>query len=218
MYRPVIVTPPVIKPVTLTEVKAALDIGYTAKDDLISGLIDAATAHLDGWTGILGRCLCEQIWRQDFDDFRSCMRLPLFPVTSIVSVKYIDTSGAQQTIDDGSYSLREDALGALVRFATSYSFPPLNTEGPAVSVEYVAGYLDTPAVDEIEADPEADPPVEGVAAVPRLSNVPAGIKQAMMLMIRQWFDNPSAAIVGTVVSPMPFAVDALLAPYRRVRF
>lgn len=218
MHRPVLVTPPVIKPVSLAEVKAALDIGYTAKDDLINGLIAAATSYLDGWTGILGRCLCEQTWRQDFDDFRSCLRLPLFPVSSVSSIRYVDTSGVQQTIGGGSYTLREDALGAYVRFATDFSFPPLNTEGAAVSIEYVAGYLDTPAVDAVEADPAADPPVEAVAAAPRLSNVPAAIKQAMLLMIRQWFDNPSAVNVGTIVSPMPFAVDALLAPYRRIKF
>ncbi len=218
MYRPVLVTPPVIKPVSLAEVKAALDIGYTAKDDLINGLVAAATTYLDGWTGVLGRCLCEQTWRQDFDDFRSCLRLPLFPVQSVSSIKYVDTGGAQQTIDANSYALREDALGAYVRFSTDYSFPPLNAEGAAVGVEYVAGYLDTPAADAVEADPEADPPVEAAAAVPRSSNVPEAIKQAMHMMIRQWFDNPSNAVVGVTVAPMPMAVDALLAPYRRVRF
>ena len=43
MYHPVLVTAPTIKPITLTEAKAALDIGYTDKDTLITGLIAAAT-------------------------------------------------------------------------------------------------------------------------------------------------------------------------------
>jgi hypothetical protein len=52
MYRPVLVAAPAIKPITLTEAKAALDISYTDKDTLIQGLIAAAIAHLDGWSGI----------------------------------------------------------------------------------------------------------------------------------------------------------------------
>lgn len=218
MYRPVLVAPPVIKPVTLAEVKEGLDIGYVEKDALINGLIDAATTYLDGWTGILGRCLCEQTWRQDFNDFRSCLRLPLFPVISIESVNYTDTAGAEQTVAAENYSLRNDDLGAYIEFISTFSFPSLNAAGAAVSVEYVVGYADTPAVDAVEADPEADPPIEAVEAVPRLSNVPAAIKQAIMLLVRQWFDTPSAVNVGTIVSPMPFAVDALLAPFRRVKF
>lgn len=200
MYRPVLVTPPAIKPVTLTEVKAALDIGYTAKDDLLNGLIDAATSYLDGWTGILGRCLVEQTWRQDFNDFRSCLRLPLFPVISVSSVKYTDTVGAEQTIAAPDYSLRNDDLGAYVEFVSTYSFPALNAEGSSVRAQYVAGYANGGTVPSLT------------------STVPAAIKQAMFLMIRQWFDNPSNAVVGVTVASMPMAVDALLAPYRRIRF
>lgn len=199
MYRPVLVTPPTIKPVTLTEVKAALDIGYTDKDTLITGLIAAATSYLDGWTGVLGRCLCEQTWRQDFDDFRSCLRLPLFPVISITSVKYTDTSGVEQTIDAANYTLRNDELGAYVEFTRTYSFPSLNSEGSAVRVAYLAGYAD-------------------VAGAPKTSSVPDNIKQAIFLMVRQWFDNPTNVIIGQTVEKLPMAVDALLAPYRRVRF
>ncbi len=218
MYRPVLIAPPVIKPLSLSEAKAQLDIGYSEKDDLINGLIDAATSYLDGWTGILGRCLCEQTWRQDYDDFRSRLRLPLFPVISIESVKYSDTNGSEQSVGPEIYSLHSDDLGFYVEFTRSYSFPSLNVQGPAISIQYVAGYTDTPAVDAVAADPEADPPIEAVVAVPRLSNVPASIKQAMLLLLRQWFDNPSAASVGTPVFAMPYAVDALLAPYRRTRF
>lgn len=212
MYRPVLVTPPTIKPVTLTEAKAALDIGYSEKDTLITGLIAAATAYLDGWTGILGRALCEQTWRQDYDSFgswsstrnvpygRPCyfgarQRLPLFPVISIASVKYLDTSGVQQTISSGNYTLKNDEEGAYVEFISTFAYPNIYRESASVSVEYVAGYEDA-----------GDVPV------------PEAIKQAMLLMIRQWFDNPTPVIVGATVEKMPFAVEALLGQFRRNRF
>lgn len=199
MYRPVLVTSPAIKPVTLTEAKAWLDIGYTDKDTVITGLIGAATAHLDGWTGILGRCLCEQTWRQDFDDFRSCLRLPLFPVISITSVKYTDTNGAEQTIASENYTLKNDDLGAYVEFTSSYSFPSLNTESAAVRVTYLAGYAD-------------------IAGTPKTSSVPDDIKNAIALLVRHWFDNPGAVVVGVTAQQLPQGVDALLAKHRRPRF
>jgi len=49
------------------------------------------------------------------------------------------------------------------------------------------------------------------------SDVPAAIRQAMLLLIGQWYDNREAVTVGAAGSPMPMAVDALLAPYRRIR-
>lgn len=193
MYRPVLVTPPTDTPVSLTEAKAQLDVSYTDKDTLITGLIAAATSYLDGWSGILGRCLMPQTWRQDFDCLERCLRLPLFPVTSITSIKYDDADGIEQTIGSSNYELWHDDLGAFVRFVTTYAFPSLDVEKPAVRVTYVAGYPDA-------------------------TTVPAAIKQAMLLMIRHWFDNPTAVSVGVIAQAMPVAVDALLAPYRRVRF
>lgn len=192
MYRPVLVAPPEIKPVTLTEAKAWLDIGYTDKDTVITGLIAAATSHLDGWTGILGRCLCEQTWRQDFDRFARCLRLPLAPVISITSIKYDDEAGDEQTVDSANYELLTDDLGPYVKFLDTYAYPSLHDERPAVRVAYLAGYED--------------------------DAVPADIKHAMVLLVRHWFDNPTAVVVGVTAQALPMSVDALLAKYRRVRF
>lgn len=130
MYRPVLVTAPATMPVTLTEAKAQLDVSYTDKDTLIEGLIAAATAHLDGWSGILGRCLITQTWRQDFDRFNRCLRLPLFPVASITSVKYTDAFEAEQTIANTNYSLLCDDLGYYVEFKDTYSFAAISISGP----------------------------------------------------------------------------------------
>lgn len=196
MYRPVLVTAPAIKPITLTEAKAWLDISYTDKDTVISGLIAAATAHLDGWAGILGRCLCEQTWRQDYDRFNRCLRIPLAPVISITSVKYDDADDVEQTIDPQYYSLLTDDLGPYVKFLDTYSFASLHDERPAVRVTYLAGY----------------PTVAGAWTGPD------DIKHAIALLVRHWFDNPTAVVVGVPAQKMPLAVDALLAKYERKRF
>lgn len=193
MYAPVLVTPPSIKPVTRTEVKAALDIGYADKDTLIDGLIAAATTHFES---ILEMPLCEQSWSQSFDEI--CGRLPLYkePVISITSVKYLDEDGIEQTIDPTDYSLVADDICTAVKFRSGYTAPTLYAVSPAVTVLYKAGYVNAGSSPNFT------------------STVPDDIKQAMFLLIRQWFDNPSAVVVGTTATKMPNAVDALLSPYR----
>lgn len=47
---------------------------------------------------------------------------------------------------------------------------------------------------------------------------PAAIKAAILLLVRHWFDNPSAVVVGVIAQEMPLAVQALTAPYRRICF
>jgi len=200
-YRPVLVTAPATLPVTRALVKVQLDVSYTEKDTLIDGLIAAAVSYLDGWTGILGRCLEEQTWRQDDDTFWRSFPLPLAPVISITSLKYDDVDGVEQAVDPANYSLITKADGcAYVRMIDDFTIPSLKADGsaPRVRVTYKAGY------------PQAGSPAA--------STVPDAIKQAMFLLIRHWFDNPGAVIVGTNAQAMPMAVDALLAPYRRVRF
>lgn len=197
MYRPVLVTAPSAVPITLADAKLHLrvDTADTSQDSVITALISAAVAHLDGWTGILGRCLIAQTWRQDFDRFSRCLRLPLFPVASITSVKYDDESAVSNTVDAANYALLNDDLGAYVEFKTTYSFAGLNVERPAVHVTYVAGDADA-------------------------ASVPQAIKQAMLLLIGAWFENREESAIGVTVAGLPrsVAVDALLSPYRRVRF
>jgi hypothetical protein len=59
---PVLVTPPTDAILTRDEVAGHLRITSTAEDSDLLAFISAATAHLDGWHGILGRCIMPQTW------------------------------------------------------------------------------------------------------------------------------------------------------------
>jgi len=61
---PVRVTAPADRPVTLAEVKNHCRIDHSDDDTLVQSYIDAAVAHVEGWSGVLGRCLVTQTWRQ----------------------------------------------------------------------------------------------------------------------------------------------------------
>jgi uncharacterized phiE125 gp8 family phage protein len=205
-------------PVSLDEAKKHLRVAiYDADgamlpgddDALIDAYIEAAVSHLDGWTGILSRALVEQTWRMDFDRFCTELKLPLGPVIEIVSITWRNDEGQIATIDSDEYLLRTDAGGnAHVRFRSAYSFPTGLYESDPVSVTFKAGYPTTPAVD---ADPEADPPVE---AAPAVSTVPSAIKVAILLMVGHWYENREVTVSDSI-SQLPFAVNALLAPFRR---
>lgn len=190
MYAPTRTVAPAATPISVAEAKLQLRVDHSDDDALIGGLIDSATVYLDGWTGILGRCLVTQTWSQTYDDFCREMRLPL-PAATVTSIISTNAAGvAQSPISDTNYQLLHNALGSFVRFKDAYSFAGDLAEAGAVAITFTAGY--------------------GVAAA-----VPAPIKQAMMLLIANWYQNREAVIVGGY-DELPFGVKALLSPYRRI--
>lgn len=63
MIRTVAPSEPVV---SLTDIKAHLRVDHDDEDTSIEAMEAAAVAHLDGYRGILGRCIRRQKWRQDF--------------------------------------------------------------------------------------------------------------------------------------------------------
>ena len=60
---PTLITAPSADIVSLSDLKAHLRATNPAEDALIASLGAAATSFLDGWTGILGRCIMPQTWQ-----------------------------------------------------------------------------------------------------------------------------------------------------------
>lgn len=96
---------PVGEIVTLPDLKVHLRIDHDDDDALIRSYERAAMALLDGWRGILGRCILEQTWEVSFDH-AGTHRLP-FPDVSEVTAT--DVSG-----DPVAAVLYHDAIGSLV--------------------------------------------------------------------------------------------------------
>lgn len=188
--KPVRTVAPELTPVSLIEAKAHLRVDFDDDDALIAALVDAATAHLDGHTGILGRALVDQTWRQDFYDWPGdrVLRLPLAPVSSVASVKYFNASNVETTVTaSGNYALFEDASGPYIKFTSDFAAPDLYDErDDRIRVTFVAGYGD---------------PAE----------VPAAIRAALLLIVGDLYKNRDAGAVAPNAT-----VSALLQPYRRV--
>lgn len=174
MLAPVRVTPPAITPVSLAEVKADMHIEHDEDDAVIVSLIGSAVDYLDGWRGVLGYCLCEQTWRQDFVTVSFCLPLQLGPVIEIVSVDYA-VNGLSVPIEPEFYTRKTDAGGR-----TRVEIAPGVTIGGAVSVTYVAGH---PTIPEVPAVPGVgDDP--GTPAIPAQSTAPEAIKRAIITFVR----------------------------------
>ena len=130
MLSPVLVTAPTAQPITLDEAKLHLRVDGDDEDTLIDALIAAAAGHLDGYTGILGRCLMPQTWSQEYEIATGDLVLPLGPVSSVVSV----TGGFTE------YRLLKDGRGFFLRLNDGSNWP-----SEAVTVVFVAGAVDVPA-------------------------------------------------------------------------
>ena len=189
MLAPVRTVPPATEPVTLAQAKAHLRVTSDAENTLIAALVSAAVSHLDGWSGILGRCLITQTWRQDFDGF-GCMKLP-FPNVASAVVAYTDENGTSQTLAGSNYHIINGVRGSSIVLSDGGSFPGTASKPDAVRVTFVAGYGDAAAV-------------------------PDGLKAAILLHIGHLFENRAAVEVGATPTVLPLAYEALIAPHRRV--
>jgi uncharacterized phiE125 gp8 family phage protein len=137
--RPVLVTPPAELPVTVGDVKAQCRVDSDDDDATIADMIAAAVSHLDGYAGILGRCMVTQTWSQSFDEFPDgyVIRLP-FPNVSAVTVTYRDADDASQTFT--GYRLATDAGGSILMLNDGATWPDTTDRPDAVTVQMTAGY------------------------------------------------------------------------------
>lgn len=193
MLRPIRVSPPAIAPVSLADAKSAANVDSTDDDVLIQSMIDAAVSHLDGWSGVLGRCLINQTWRISFSDWPFCRYIRLrFPDVSVATVKYFDEDNSEQTVPSEFVTRLEDDRGVIIRFSDGFNFPSVfGDRGDGVQVEFTAGY--------------------GA----QVEDVPKAIRTAILLIVAHWYNNREASIEG-LQSEIPFGASALIAPFRRV--
>lgn len=193
MLSPVRVTAPDETPVSLAETKLHLRVDDDDNNALIEALIQAATDHFDGRTGMLGRAIVTQTWRADMRSWPVGGRiwLPLGDVIEVVSVKYQDVDDIEQTLDPTDYcGPFVNACGTWLERPSSATWPSLFDRQDAASIEWKAGF--------------------GNAAA-----VPAAIKQAILLLVGQWYETRETVVLGQTVAELPFAVTALISPYRR---
>jgi uncharacterized phiE125 gp8 family phage protein len=179
---------PAEEPVSLGEAKAFLRVDDSAEDGLITTLIGAARLHVEGVTG---RALLAQSWRVVLDgwpDDRQ-VKLPVTPFMAVTEVNAYDTAGGAHELPLAQFMSEPDRL----LLPNTVAGMPVLRERQGIEIDYVAGF---------GTEPE---------------DVPADIRQALLLLVGYWFEHRDAVIVAGSGAVVPSGFDRMVASYKRVR-
>lgn len=192
------VTPPASDPLSLAEAKAHLRVTSSDEDGLIAGYILAAREFVENDTH---RRLITQTLDYTIDDrwpcvmargyYRTRIELPVQPVASVTSITYVDSSGVSQTLAADQYVVRTDGPVPYIEQAYGASWPSVRCQPAAITVRFVAG-TDS-------------------------SEVPNPLVQAIRLLVSHQYENREPVNIGNIVTPIDFAIEAFLSPYRFTR-
>lgn len=168
MYALTLLTPPGGEPLSLQEAKLHLKVDVPDDDSYIADLIVAARMHMEAelgraivsstwrmdfdrfpapfcaigdWRGRAYGWGYGHGWSQaqgHRPDFAT-IRIPRSPLQAVNSVKYLDVSGAEQTVDPSTYVVKLSDPGVIAPAFAKY-WPPARFQIAVIQVEFVAGY------------------------------------------------------------------------------
>ena len=186
------------RPITTDDAKEHLRIvDNTDDDDYVDALIDAATTWCEDFCD---RTFADKAYTVAFDDFfgtrielpRPPVRLNAVSSGATVTISYVDTAGATQTLtwaQSGTQDFRldRDHVPALVYPLYLGVWPSVRLDDKSVQITYLAGY--------------------GGHA-----HVPTPAKHAIKMLVGHWYANREA--VGNAGQNVPLGVPALLEPLK----
>jgi uncharacterized phiE125 gp8 family phage protein len=192
--RPVytLTTAPAKEPVTIAEAMAALRVDDSGEIPKLQLLLSAAREFVERQTG---RALISQQWSMSFEDWPSCkdpyprrIYIERAPLISVQAVTYFDTDGVEQTLSTDDYRAQSggaDGYGFIELKADSI-WPDIEDRADAITIEFTAGH--------------------GAAS----TNIPANIRQTVLLLLAHMYDNPAPVNVGNITTELPFGLRALI--------
>lgn len=175
-------TAPAAEPVSVSELRDNLRLDDTSWDaSMLPILIEAGRQAIENETG---RTLIDTTYEIRYDEWpdatnQNWLDLPHGPIDSVTSIKYIDTDGDEQTWSSANYRVDLYSLPGRVTEAFGVAWPSIRDMTGAITIEYVAGY--------------------GTAG----SSVPDALRQAVMLVASDLFENSEGQIVGTIAKINP---------------
>ena len=134
-----------------------------------------------------GKRLVETKYRVTFDGFMSRIPLTQIPIAEVEKVEYVNPDG--DTVEFEDWRLVQSDVAAFIVPTFGSHWPATRGDYDVVTVEYRAGHNG--------------------------SNVPKRIKQAILLLVGDLYENRENNVIGTSVARLPTA-DALLYSYRRM--
>ncbi|MEM8668730.1 MAG: head-tail connector protein [Planctomycetota bacterium] len=189
-YAVNVLTEPTQEPVSLSEAKLHLRVPTDHEDVNISGIyLPAARRRVEAE---LGRQLMTATLTLTLDAFPpgTCpMPIPMAPLQSITSIIYRDIAGTETTMPAEDYVVDSRSEPGRVMPSDGVTWPSVKDRvvGSTVLVTFVAGYG------------------------PNESDVPAPIRQAILLLLGHYYYHREEVVMGVNTSVLPRAVSDLLA-------
>ena len=188
MYRSLKVNTLATNPLfTTAEAKDFLKVDTTAEDTLIDNLIKAATQSCEEYTN---QYFLDTLVTQYSDNWMEVYRLYKSPVSTLTHIKYYDSTDTLQTLTASNYILDNVSKPARIGLAVDGELPTLADRINAVEVKYTVGYGENS------------------------TDVPDGIKQAVLLTIGNWYENRQTVITGRTATELPLSSQYLLNQYK----
>lgn len=182
-------------PVSLSEAKSHLRVDISDDDALIHRQIKAIVHDLERR---YNTAFITQTWTLYLDNWPGlAIELPRFPLQSVTSVKYTPYGGVAATFSSDSYTVDTYTKPGRVVLDSRSAWPGDELEDVnGIAVEFVAGY----------GNAEND--------------VPDPIRQAILLILGNWYENRETLIVGAKFANAPdLNIDRLLMMnYREFHF
>ena len=172
---------------TTAEAKAVLKVDVTDDDTVIDNLVSAATESGQIYTNQYFIDTVVTQYSDTWDDFYTLYKSP---VDSITSVKYYDSDDSLQTLSSSNYILDNSYQPARIGISVTGTLPNLSDRINAVEVKYTVGY--------------------GTAS----TDVPQGIRQAVLLTLSNWYENRQSVITGRTATELPLSSQYLLDQYK----
>lgn len=186
-------TAPTKMPISVTEAKAWLQETAADQDPVIDLILRSMVSQLDGHRGVLGRCMIQQTWEYYPPSFPAdCLEIPLGDLMSVASVEYKDPeTGSYVTWSPSNYTV--DTLAGVIKSSVDWPTSKSDVLAP-IRITFDAGFGPNP------------------------SDVPAALREAILMLVADRFENRGAVSHESTPMPIPMGVDFKLAPFRRIHF
>ena len=143
--RLVINTAATFRPFEVNEIKdhPALRISGTEQNAILDKMINSAVTAYEDYTE---QILCRSTWDLYLEEFDDPIWTPA-PLASVSSVKYYDTSNAQQTLSTDYYEVDiTNSLYGRIGLKYGQSWPSIYDRFDAVIIQFLAGYASAAAI------------------------------------------------------------------------
>ena len=172
---------------TTAQAKEFLKVDVSTDDTLIDNLVQAATESCQIFTN---RYFINTVLIMKADRWEETKTLYKSTVSSVTHIKYYDSTDTEQTWASSNYIVDTTSQPCRIALAVNKSYPTISERINAIEVKYTVGY--------------------GTAS----TDVPEGIRSAIILTVGNWYSNRQSVVTGTIATELPLSSQYLLEQYK----